>query len=175
MLTLGGCVTAPPPQSLEAQAKALSAKPPKDEGPRARYSAKILEGHWFTVARPTYRNSEGVSRESFSFQKTEFLLWKVTYRGWHNESGTWLEKKLVVIETDNGNLAGTFFAQKPAPIYILATDKKSRCLLIRGANQREFLILSKDEYPDPKSIEDLITIAQANGFPVEELLFLQAR
>lgn len=139
----------------------------------SKYPAQNLSGTWFAVARTNFESVQGSVYESLSFQKEAPLKWSLTYRGWSNLFGKWFERRLPLQESETGHLVGSVFGDPPSPLYILATDSTSRCLLVATSNQRQFFILSRDQFPDPRSIFFLIEEARFHQLPVEGLLFLQ--
>jgi lipocalin len=139
----------------------------------SRYPAKLLEGAWFAVARTNFESVQGSIYEALLFQKDAPRKWSVTYRGWSNLFGKWFERRLPLGESESGHLVGSIFGDPPSPLYILATDPTNRCLLVATSNKRHFFVLSRDQFPDPRSISFLLEEARFHQLPVGELLFLQ--
>jgi hypothetical protein len=141
----------------------------------AEYSPSALDGLWFVVARTNFETAEGNTRENLTFRKKPEpnRKWSLTYRGWSNQRGIWFEEIRELTESETGLLVGSFFGLPPSPLYIVAKDRGGRALLLATSSRLRFLIVSRDQSPDPSAMQALLEEARANLLPVEGLLFLQ--
>lgn len=134
-------------------------------------------GRWYEIARLDHSFERGLSHVTAEYSLREDGGLKVVNRGYDEDAGEWSEatgKAYFVEQPSLGRLKVSFFGPFYGGYNIMALDQEEYRWALIGGNDTDYLwVLSRSPSLDPAVYQDLLSRAEAVGFPVEELILVE--
>ena len=135
-------------------------------------------GTWYEIGRLDHRFERGLSRVTANYALNDDGTVRVTNRGYRDADGEWEEaegRAKFVGARDVGELKVSFFGPFYGSYNIMHLDRgveNYRVSLVAGPNKGNLWLLARTPVLDQASKDELVAMARAAGFPVEELIWV---
>ena len=133
-------------------------------------------GTWYEIARLDHSFERGLSHVSATYTLRDDGGINVINMGFDKDAGKWKQaegKAYLVSTPDVGRFKVSFFGPFYGAYNIIALDKENYSYaLVCGANRSYLWILARNRQLKEETLENLVGIAEALGFPTDELIFV---
>ena len=135
-------------------------------------------GTWHEIARLNHRFERGLSRVTAHYSMRDDGGVDVVNRGYLEDSGAWREatgRAYFIGDPDVGRLKVSFFGPFYGAYNIIGLDRDDyRYAMVAGPDLDYLWILARSPDLDAKIVEGLVDEARRLGFPVDELIYVDA-
>jgi len=149
---------------------------PSNLEPVAPFAINRYLGTWYEIARLNHSFERGLSHVSAQYSQLDENTIQVINQGYSEKLGRWKKaagKARFVSETDRGHLKVSFFGPFYSSYVILDLDRTAyQYALVCGPTRDYLWILSRQPKLDPQKTTELVRLAAAMGFEVDELIYV---
>lgn len=131
-------------------------------------------GTWYEIARLDHSFERGLTQVTADYSMRDDGGVRVINRGYDPSAGEWNEavgKAYFTGDSDVGQLKVSFFGPFYSGYNIIELDKTDyQYSLVVGPDRGYLWVLSRSPEMDPTTLDRLIAIAKALGFPTDDLI-----
>ncbi|MCF7903435.1 MAG: lipocalin family protein [Candidatus Marinimicrobia bacterium] len=132
------------------------------------------KGKWYEIARLNHRFERGLTNVTAEYSLKPDGKIQVVNSGYkespQGKFSTITGKAWVPDENEPGRLKVSFFWWFSSDYNIVALDPDYQHALVTGPNRNYLWILSRSPQMDENVYNDLLELAQQNGFPTQDLI-----
>lgn len=132
-------------------------------------------GTWYEVARYDNRFERNLEAVTATYLPKDDGGVRVINRGWNTDKQRWANiegKAYFVGEPDVGALKVSFFGPFYSAYNIFELDDGYQYALVTGSDRDYFWLLTREPQPPQEKIDQMLAIAQANGFDRQRMIFI---
>lgn len=148
---------------------------PEGITPVTGFEAQKYLGTWYEVVRYDNNFEENLIAVTATYSERDDGGIKVLNRGWDTQEQAWREaegKAYFVGEPTVGSLKVSFFGPFYSAYNIFELDDGYQYALVTGSDRDYFWMLTREPNPTDERIEQLIAVAQNNGFERSQMTFV---
>ncbi|MEM9552733.1 MAG: lipocalin family protein [Acidobacteriota bacterium] len=152
------------------------ARLPDGAQPVQGFELEQFYGRWYEIARSDNRWERGLDNVTATYSPLPNGDIEIRNRGRKTASGEWTEstgRAEFVGPNDIGRLKVSFFGPFYIGYNVLAHDTdENSYMLVCGSNHKYLWILAREPVLEPGIVDELLVIAEQQGFDVDDLIFV---
>ncbi len=152
-----------------------SVSPPSGVKPVGHFDANRYLGTWYEIARLDHRFERGLDHVTAHYSLRDDGGLTVVNKGFSPGKQRWQQSVGKAFFTDSaqqGSLKVSFFGPFYGGYHVIELDDDYRYALVSGPNRDYLWLLARDKMIDEPVKQRLVASARQQGFPVDELIWV---
>lgn len=143
--------------------------------PVSNFDKEQYLGTWYEIARYDNRFERNLQAVTATYLERDDGGVRVLNRGWNTKKERWDDiegKAYFVGDSDVGSLKVSFFGPFYSAYNIFELSDGYEYALVTSSDRDYFWLLTREPNPSEARINQLVAVAQDNGFEREQMLFI---